>query len=312
MTAATFREKLPSALAAIALQVGMLALLALSFEVVRHIGAEKETILVLPPLARTAPATRPMVIDGRRIPKPEAAPLAPQTLPAWATQGFALGSGANGILLAPRAGLTDCRPENLGRLGALERQACLPSAQMAARDPGALVPYKLVPKAPTFQSGIDRRDAPVGLPGASGGPIGLLFTLLLDPGAYGDRRNYSYAQPQAPAMDGAEMTRQFFQHMMDCPSTVMDDTSRKACQANMAAAPMLALTGGPIGGGGPHVSDPVFQEALAGVQARTRSLYGRPVLASGAQPGDGNEKDSGSGGAGAAAGGTGTDARSGR
>ena len=48
----------------------------------------------------------------------------------------------------------------------------------------------------------------------------------------------------------------------------------------------------------PHVADTAFQQALAAVQARKQSLSPKPVLASGAKKGDGNEKSGSTGGAG--------------
>lgn len=89
---ATLRERLPSAAAAIGLQAGLFALLAVSFNAVRHMGEEKETILVLPPLARPAPAP-PLTIDARGRSK---------TAPT-ATSGLPGSSSATAITAAPPA-----------------------------------------------------------------------------------------------------------------------------------------------------------------------------------------------------------------
>jgi len=290
---ATFRERLPSAIAAIALQVGLLALLAFSFAVVRQVSLEKENTITLPPLARPLPQQKPATAPGH---KPETAtppPAAqPAPLPFYASPGFTLDSGGAGIRLAQPPNLKDCRPENYADLNASERAACS-SQDMARRDPNALPadPSKPVKNAPVWQAEIDRRNAPPVIPG--GNPLGAAFTLLFNPGAFLDPRNYSYATPGnggAPAIDGAESTHQIWSQPPQCPAG-LDDTSRRTCQANAAAVYRLKFaTSGAPGPAMPHVTDSAFQQARAAAQARTQSIYGRPVLASGPQAGDGNEK----------------------
>ena len=108
-------------------------------------------------------------------------------------------------------------------------------------------------------------------------------------------------------MAGAEMTRQYALHGSGCPE--LDDTTKRNCQNDRAALPGVSIAVGAPLPSHPHVSDAAFLKALAATQARTRSLYGAPVLASGAKAGDGNEKNGSSDGAGAAAGGTGSTGR---
>lgn len=304
MQTATFRERLPSALAAIALQVGLLAMLLLSFQVVRHITGEQEHIITLPPLAQPAPQRKTAAAPDRT---PDAATppppvTAPSQLPAWANPGFALGSGGAGagIRLAQPPTIDACRPENYANLNATDRKACTPQ-DMAKRDPNAmpLNPNRPVKDAPVWQAEIDRRNAPSSLPGASAGIVGILGTLLFNPGAYGDRQNYSYAPPNPEGkIDGAESTHQAWSQIPQCNGQ-LDDTTRKNCAINVGAAAMVG--GGEVYRSNPHVSDTAFQKALAATQARTRSLYGQPVLASGAPKGGGNEKSGTTGGDGAAA-----------
>jgi hypothetical protein len=294
---ATFRERLPSAIAAIALQAGLLALLVLSFQVVRHISQEQEHFITLPPLAQPLPQQKAPPLAGR---KPSTAsplqPVPPAPPPAWASPGFTLegigdsgGAGA-GIRLARPPNLMDCKPENYANLNASDRKACSRPEDMARRDPNAvpLNPGKPVTNAPIWQAEIDRRNAPAVIPG--GNPLGALFTLLGNPGAFLDKRNYSYAAPGNSGeekVDGAEATHRLWSQPPQCAAG-MDDTMRRVCQANAAAT--YNIGGGEVYRDHPHVSDAAFQKARAAAQARTQSLYGRPVLASGASKGGGNEK----------------------
>jgi hypothetical protein len=270
------------------------------------VSGEKETFLYLPPPAQQKPQVpqrKPMVIDAR--PNASAAPpqaATTQPSPAWATPGFALGTGQNGIVLAAPPGATDCRPEKYGQLNASARSACPPPS--ARPDPKvlALNPYKPVPNAPVWQAEIDRRNAPFSVPGASGGLLGMGLTLLLNPGAYLDERNYSYAKPPEEPVDGAEMTHRAWSQIPQC-NAQLDDTTRRNC-AIMVGATIMAGTG-EVYPDHPHVTDTAFKQALAATQARTRSLYGAPVLASGAKAGGGNAEirgsDNGIGTGGAAA-----------
>ena len=306
--AATFRERLPSAIAAIALQAGLLALLVLSFQVVRHITKEKETFLTLPPLAQPMPQQRTPAPGNRpattTTPPPRAMTTPP---PAWASPGFTLGSGGAGagIRLAQPPGLDACRPENYTNLNAGDRKACSHPEDLARRDPNAMTldPNKPVKDAPVWQAEVARRNAPAVIPG--GNPLGAAFNLLFNPGAFADKRNYSYAAPGNggdDAFDGAEATHRAWSQKPQCPAG-MDDSARKTCERNAAAVYVLKFaTSGVPGPALPHVSDTAFAQALAATQARTQSLYGRPVLASGAATGGGNEKNGASGSTGTGAG----------
>ena len=116
-------ERLPAVLTALAIQGGIFALLALSLMVVRQLPAEKETILVLPPLPRPVP-TPAMVIDGRpRLPlRPSAMPpSAPALLPSS----------------APPA--SDGTAAILHDLGALTSGGKQPNAGTTKRDPRDVV-----------------------------------------------------------------------------------------------------------------------------------------------------------------------------
>lgn len=142
MQDASFREKLTSAVAAIALQLGFAALLAVSFTVVRQVTAQKETILTLPPLPREKPQPQraPMVIDARPKAAPQSPPAAvPPPVPALTTAGPVLGNGQNAIQLAPKPLLPDCRPEKYAGPNAADAKACPPPAAATAKSDSDLV-----------------------------------------------------------------------------------------------------------------------------------------------------------------------------
>ena len=294
---ATLRDRLPSAAVAIALQAGLLALLVFSFQAVRHMSEEKETILILPPPAKIVPRA-PVTIDARGKPPQAVRPAAPTALPPYALPSFnfsapqsgtaPLGSGAAEDL---NRDIAKCRVENYGNLNASERQRCPPPEGLARRDPSLapLNPDKPVKNAPVWQAEVDRRNAPPGLPGASGGIVGILETLLFNPGAYADKRSYSYGPQDPPPMDGAEMTRQYALNGSGCPE--LDDTTKKNCQHDRAAVktdPPMAGTGTPK----VHASEAQFQEALAAYQVR-RGLgrTGGSALVSAKQEESGHEQD---------------------
>jgi hypothetical protein len=162
----TFREKVPSALAAIALQVGMLALLALSFEAVRQMGAEKETIFILPPLAVTKPSA-PLVIDAREKKKstPMAAPVPPPSQNIEAAPATpAPPSVQTGIAAHPGPAQVDCVPP--GQARPAYRIACPPPAPLAKANPDddPLPAKNHVRNEQIWQSEIDRRNTPPRVP----------------------------------------------------------------------------------------------------------------------------------------------------
>jgi len=276
----------------------MVALMVASFTVVRHVVEEKETIFLLPPPARPQAVRAPVVIDGRGKPPPAtAAPSA--ALPAYAQPGFHFSTPQG---KAPASDLSReiarCRIENYASLTSSERAACL-QPEMARQGPAIPPPDKPVKNEGVWQAELARKNAPFALPGAQAGILGMLGALFS--GAFSDKRNYSYGPPDPEPMDGAEMARQYALHGSGC-SEGLDDASRKNCRINIDSTPMLAL-GGMVYPSHPHVSDAAFNQALAAVQARKQSLYGQPVLASGANKGGGGEKNNSSGGAGAATGG---------
>lgn len=313
MLSAAVRDRLwdrfSGAAIAIALQAGLAMLLVFSFQAVRHLGEEKETTLTLPPLPRPVPRA-PVTIDARGKPPQAARPASPNMLPSYALPTFNPNTAQSGAAPLGGAGtealgraLAKCRPANYANLNASERRDCPPPEGLARQDPNLLplTPDKPVKNAPIWQAEVDRRNAPLALPGAEGGVLGILGALL--GGGFGDKRNYSYAPPQTAPMDGAEMTRQYALHGSGCPE--LDDTTKRNCQNDRAALPGVSVALGSPLPTHPHVSDSAFQQALAATQARTRALYGKPVLASDGKAGDGHEKDGNAGGADAGTGGGG-------
>lgn len=290
LSPASFRDRLPSAAAAIALQAGLLALLVLSFEVVRRVAPEEERFITLPPLARTQSQRAPVVIDARKPPQLGGGPSAatpPLSLPVYATPSFNLGAPAGETALrALNRALGGC---GLGmprdpRIAA----PCPPLTGVARSDPNEIpLTGKPVPNAPIWQAEVDRRGAPMTVPG--GDPLGILLTLLGSPESFLDRRNYSYAAPQEP-VSGADHQRDLITNNPLCLSGAGASATAQ-CMHDAGAVTMHQLVAlGVPPPSGPHVSDAAFQQALAATQARTRAIQGRPVLASPPQTEDGHEK----------------------
>lgn len=256
MTArARIRDRLPSATAALAIQLAIAALLAVSFEAVRQAAPEKETILNLPPLVRPAPA--PMVIDarGRRRTSPAAAPppvpqspapaapvlTAPPATAAPSAAGAVPAPGRRTGQAAPGPAPADCAPQNLASLTPAERALCPPPPRADANEI-PLNPQSHVKDAPYWEAERENSRAPFALPGAAAGPFGVLLSALLNPGAFADKHSYSYG----PAL------------------------TTKAGTPDPDAPPA-------------HVSDDAFRKALQAANDRKRMLYGKPPAAA-AQP----------------------------
>jgi hypothetical protein len=283
MFAIPIRERLPSAAAALAVQAGLLALLVLSFEVVRRVAPEKETIINLPPLVRREAQRAPVVIDARRPPEPGGgaiAPTPPLSLPAYATPSFSLGVPAGETALqALNRAVIGCGP---GTPRDPRIAAPCPSLTGVARTDPNQIPLtgKPVPNAPVWQAEVDRRGAPMTVPG--GDPLGILLTLLGSPESFLDRRNYSYT-PQAP-VSGADHLHDMITNNPLCLSGA-GASAAEQCMRDAGAVTMHSIVAlGVPPPSGPHVSDTAFQQALAATQARTRALYGKPAAPANAGP----------------------------
>ena len=153
----TLRDRLPSATAALALQGGLLALLVLSFDVVRRAVPEKETFITLPPLARPQARRAPVVIDARprafAAPPPAAETVTPRLTPP---PDLALPAPpGNALAPAPGQAESDCGAAN----------TCPPISGVARPAPN-VVPLtdKPVKNAPIWQSEIERRNTPPRVP----------------------------------------------------------------------------------------------------------------------------------------------------
>jgi hypothetical protein len=295
---ANIRERLPSAAAAIAVQAGLLALLVFSFEVVRHIAVEKETTLILPRLTRPAPPHAQASPDGRS--RPPASAIAPPAgaLPAYARPDFQFAAPQRATAASRdlNRDIVRCRVENAASLNPLDRKDC-PQPDMARHDPATLPldPGKPVRNAEVWKDDAARKNTPFTLPG--GDALHTALMLLLHPSIFGDKRAYSAPGPELPPMDGAEMARQHALLSDHC--LALDDTTRRNCERDSAAEyrATIATFGAPAPDH-PHVADTAFNQALAAVQARNRSLSAKPVLASGPNKGGGDEKSGSTGGAG--------------
>jgi hypothetical protein len=196
------RERAGSVAVALGVQAGLFLLLLFSLAVVHRLPQEKETILTLPPLPR--PVLKPaMVIDGRprRPLRPSAAPPPPMpSLPVPAAPA-PQAAPAQGEAVLPALGraLADCRPEKLANLPPAARAQCPPPAPQAKRDDSDLMqPNRHVKDEDYYAAEKANRDAPFALPGAAGGPLGILLTALFNPGAWADKHSYSLGPPVPP------------------------------------------------------------------------------------------------------------------
>lgn len=196
MRVSAFREKLPSALGAVAIQVALAALLALSFEAVRRSAPERETILLLPP-APVRTLAEPMMIDARGARKPAPAPLpqasAPEAPPPAAPP---VPPPANAIAPAPTVqAQVDCSPDVRARMLPEKRAALCPPPPPGPNDVPLQIGDGPVKDEEYFAAEKARRDAPFTLPGAEAGPLGVLLTAILNPSAFADKRNYNGGLP---------------------------------------------------------------------------------------------------------------------
>lgn len=196
MRVSAFREKLPSALGAIAIQGALAALVALSFEAVRQAVPEKETILLLPPAPKPP---EPMIIDARGARKPAPAPVlrnsAPET-PIVAAPPAPPAATVMEPASAPTAqAQADCSPEVRARMLPAKRAALCPPPPPGPNDVPLQIGDGPVKDEEYFAAERARRDAPFTLPGAGAGPLGILLTALFNPSAFADKRNYNGGLP---------------------------------------------------------------------------------------------------------------------
>ena len=242
----TLRDRLPSAAAAIALQGGLLALLVLSFEVVRHAAPEKETILLLPPAARPQARRAPVVIDARPRAFAAPPPAAETVTPRLTPPDLALPAPpGNALAPAPGQAESDC-----GAPGAAGPGACPPAQAGARSDEIPLRPESHVKNAPIWQSEIEHRNTPPRVPCVS------LTENIVGIGGF-------QKQDHGARLD------------ITC---ALEEWGKPSL--------LPPVSGMPAADPGPqHASDDAFNKALRAVNARKQILSGRPAAAkAGAAP----------------------------
>jgi hypothetical protein len=251
--AATLRDRLrdrfSGAAAAVAVQAGLLALLVLSFEAVRHAVEEKETILTLPPLIKPVARHAPVVIDarGKRRPAGVAQPEAP--LPAYAQPSRNLSAPQGGIALqGPASGLDNCRVENGGTNA---REGCLPAQGRPRPADAQLAPPAKVKHQPYWEAERAAAHTPPRVPCVS------LFSVQV-------------------GMDGFQKKDS---GVMTDPLCIIRELRGGADSGKPQ------YDSAPSDPGGGHASEVAFKQALAAVQTRQRALYGKAAPTSGAQAG---------------------------
>lgn len=134
LNGSVIKDRLSSLALALLLQMGLLALLIFSFEVIPHLAPEPETILTLPPMVKPKPQALPQIIDARgKLPNPTrpAQTGAPPTLspPQGTSSAIApavVAPPTPGALQALGHALFDCAPEKLASMSAEDRAHCPP------------------------------------------------------------------------------------------------------------------------------------------------------------------------------------------
>src|SRR4051812_19382931 len=188
----SWKQRLPSTALALAVQGGVFALLLYSFEQIRRAPQpEREVLLTLP---RLRPAVRPVIIDARGVssrPRPSLAPpVADAAAPPTLAPPAASDNGEQTVPQAPGRTLDKCRP-GAPYLPPAERALCPPLLKPPDTDAILLNPPSDVKDPERWEEELAVKNSPLALPGSAGGILGIIGTLLLNPGAYGDKRNWS-------------------------------------------------------------------------------------------------------------------------
>ena len=235
-----WRDRLPGALLALAINAALLALLV--FSLAPHppppqdASQPRETVLLLP---RLKPPGDPVVIDARpRTAAPEQpvtppAPPADWSPPLYATPQFDLPhappipGSARALLTAIDRGLR-CLPDEKGRVSALcpENSAAPPPHN---RDMGPAAPGR---NESLFAAEKNCADAPMVLPG--GHPFGILVNALTNPSAFAEKRGYCPPPLKPPRVDGVERREQILRQIAQCPPGGITAIERRACRPNAA------------------------------------------------------------------------------
>jgi hypothetical protein len=284
-----FKDRLSSALLALLIQTGLIGLLIFSFEAAQRPQQEQESILYLsrPPIRKVKPAVT--IIDARGAPPNRKRSAKPSALPLF-VQPDTTSTAISPTAVAPSSpealnslghALFDCAPEKLAKLSPDERAHCLPSLEGLAKPNGSDVttsPYQAKNEA-EWNDEMARKSAPVGPPG--GTLWGAVETLLFNPSAFADKRNYTYASPAPPQLSGADALYQAIHSTPDCPA--MSDHEKKVCEDAVAA----------LGGGNQrfaaaapsppkvHASEAQFQAALNAYHQRRGTS---PLIAAAQKP----------------------------
>ena len=248
---ATLRDRLPSAVVAIALQAGLLALLIFSFQAVRHAVEEKETVLTLPPLVKAPPRHQPVVIDARGKKGPGAAAAPPEAPSADVQPSFNVSAPQSGVALQGLGRDLDNCPVEKGDSNATERQHCPPVEGI----PRAAEARPAQPADAKHQAYWEAERAAAHTPPRI--PCVSLFSTQIGMGGFQKQDNGVMLDPLCVIRElrgGA-------------------DTGKPQYDS------------GPSDPGGGHVSEVAFKQALAAVQTRQRAVYGKAAPTSGAQAG---------------------------
>jgi hypothetical protein len=220
----SWKDKLPSIAGTLAIQAAFAVLLLFSITAVRQAEAPVETIFLLP-----RPKPEPIVIDARQPPEskkaaeqapPGAAPGPPSQLPAYALPAQTLAGyrqfATSALVRSLIQSFNACRKKE-----GEDRPVC-PGA-VTQPDPRIVtLEDKDVKEAEIWQGEIDRRNAPFALPGAGAGPLGVLLSALVNPGAFSDPKAYSAVSGPPERVSGAEALQR---RRYNTPNTSLNGTN---------------------------------------------------------------------------------------
>jgi hypothetical protein len=192
----SWTRRLPAVSTALLLTTAQLAVLVSFVRPERAQPVDITGVLLLPQTPRPPPKPppKPIVIDARR---PAAAPRPATPPPAPAIGAPAQNQappGNTAITVAPPVAPTCPNPRADGAAD------CPPIAQKPESDEQLVIaPPPQVKNQEIWEEELARKNAPFALPGADGGLAGIIATLIFNPGAYADKRSWSYGvRPAAP------------------------------------------------------------------------------------------------------------------
>jgi hypothetical protein len=162
----------------------------------RPVPVETMGALLLPQNPRPP---EPMVIDARRpapqpVPQQAAAPPTPAPVANAPAQSATAPQGT--AITAPAPATTACPDEAAGKPA---QTGCPQLTEKPDPDRLVIAPPPRVKNQDIWEEDLARKNAPFALPGADGGIVGIIGTLIFNPSAYLDKKSYAYGVRPAAA-----------------------------------------------------------------------------------------------------------------